>query len=111
MSNDLWISVCDERDLTPDTGLCALHQEEQVAIFKARKTNELFAVSNYDPIGKANVISRGMIGSYGDEIVVTSPLYKDPYSLRTGACMAGTELKLKTYDVRSQDGKIQLKAS
>lgn len=34
LNEQQWITVCNESDLTPDTGLCALHQGEQVAIFK-----------------------------------------------------------------------------
>ena len=31
LNEQQWITVCNESDLTPDTGLCALHQGEQVA--------------------------------------------------------------------------------
>jgi len=47
-------------DILPDTGVCALVKEQQVAIFRSRRLNELFAVGNYDPIGEANVLSRGV---------------------------------------------------
>ncbi len=69
MSEKPWISVCELSDLLPDTGVCALVNKQQVAIFRSRRLNEVFAVSNYDPIGEANVLSRGIIGSIGDEVV------------------------------------------
>ena len=84
MSEKPWISVCEIDDLMPDTGVCALVNQQQVAIFRSRRLNEIFAISNYDPIGEANVLSRGIIGSIGDEVVVASPLYKEHYNLRTG---------------------------
>jgi nitrite reductase (NADH) small subunit len=108
MSTKSWINVCELSDLIPDTGVCALVGKEQVAIFHSRKLNELFAVGNYDPIGDANVLSRGIIGSVGDEIVVASPLYKEHYNLRTGECVEKPEYKIPVYPVRIDDGLVQV---
>ena len=109
MSN--WITVCKETDLSPSTGLCALHAGEQVAIFYCGKTAELYAVSNYDPIGEANVLSRGIMGSIGDDVVVASPLYKQHFNLKTGECLEEPEHKLKTYQIRLEAGEVQLQAA
>lgn len=108
MSEKIWISVCEYQDLLPDTGLCALVNKQQVALFNSRRLNEVFAVSNYDPIGEANVLSRGIIGSLGDEVVVASPLYKEHYNLRTGECLEKPEYKINVYPVRVQDGLVQV---
>lgn len=105
-----WITVCDESDLIAGTGLCALLGEEQVAIFKTRKDKKIFAVSNYDPIGKANVLSRGITGSLGEAVVVASPLYKQHFNLATGECLEDSEQSIKTYSVRIESGKVQLAA-
>jgi nitrite reductase (NADH) small subunit len=103
-----WITVCRESDLTADTGVCAIHKGEQVAIFKPALASELFAVSNFDPFGKANVISRGIIGSVGDSLVVASPLYKQHFNLRTGVCLEDDSKALKTYHIRIDAGQVQL---
>ncbi len=103
-----WISVCKDDDILPGTGVCAELQGEQVAIFKLAKDNALYAVSNYDPIGEANVLSRGITGSLGDALVVASPLYKQHFNLQTGECLEDANHRLKTYSVRLQDGDIQL---
>jgi nitrite reductase (NADH) small subunit len=79
-----------------------------VAIFKPALANELFAVSNFDPFGKANVISRGIIGSVGDSLVVASPLYKQHFNLRTGECLEDDSKALKTYQIRVDAGQVQL---
>lgn len=110
MSEKPWISVCEINDLLPDTGVCALVNSKQVAIFRSRRLNEVFAVSNYDPVGEANVLSRGIIGSIGDEVVVASPLYKEHYSLRTGECLEKPEYNLAVYAVRIDDGLVQVQA-
>jgi nitrite reductase (NADH) small subunit len=103
-----WISVCKDKDLLPGVGLCALHLGEQVALFKSDVTNEIYAVSNYDPIGEANVLSRGIIGSVGDAVVVASPLYKQHYNLQTGQCLEDETVCLKTYATRIQGDSIEL---
>ena len=107
-----WVTVCDESDLIPGTGVCALlGADQQVAVFKTRKNSAVYAISNYDPIGKANVLSRGITGSIGDDIVVASPLYKQHFNLATGACLEDSEQSVKTYPVRIEAGKVQLKTN
>lgn len=108
LNTDQWVTVCSESDLTADTGLCALHQGEQVAIFKPALTDQLFALSNFDPFGKANVMSRGILGSIGDCLVVASPLYKQHFDLKTGECLEDDSASLKTYQVRIEAGQVQL---
>jgi nitrite reductase (NADH) small subunit len=108
MSEKPWISVCEIDDLIPDTGVCALVSNKQVAIFHSRRLNEIFAVSNYDPIGEANVLSRGIIGSIGENVVVASPLYKEHYNLRTGECLEKPEYNIAVYPIRIDDGLVQV---
>lgn len=105
---DLWQSVCKASDLLPDTGVCALVNQQQVAVFHVHRLQEFFAVSNFDPVGKANVLSRGMIGSLGESIVVASPLYKQHFDLRTGGCLEKPECKIRTYPVRVHQGVVQV---
>lgn len=105
-----WISVCDVNDLSPDTGVCALVNKKQIAIFHSRRLNEYFAIGNYDPIGEANVMSRGILGSIGDAVVVASPLYKQHFNLRTGDCLEKPEHRVPTYPIRIQDGQVQIHA-
>ena len=105
------MNICEEGDLIAGTGVCALHQGEQVAIFKMRLDKSLYAVSNYDPFGEANVISRGLIGSLGDIKVVASPLYKQHFCLETGRCLEDESVTLKVFNVRLNEGYIQLQAA
>ena len=108
MSDKPWISVCELDDLLPDTGVCAQVNSKQVAIFRSRRLNEIFAISNYDPIGEANVLSRGIIGSIGDEVVVASPLYKEHYNLRAGERLEKPEYAVAVFPVRVDDGLVQV---
>lgn len=106
-----WRTICKHSDLISGTGLCALFDREQVAIFFCGRSNALYALSNYDPIGDANVLSRGIIGSINGDVVVASPLYKQHFNLETGECLEAPEHQLKTYPVRLQDGLVQLQAA
>jgi nitrite reductase (NADH) small subunit len=105
---DDWVSVCETADLNPGTGVAVSLGGDQVAVFKMQKDNAIYAISNYDPIGKANVLSRGITGSIGDKVVVSSPLYKQHFNLLTGECLENTNATVKTYPVRVYDDKIQL---
>jgi len=109
--SDNWKTICTKADLTPNVGVCALLEGEQVAIFWEGKNDKLYAVSNYDPIGEANVLSRGIIGSIGDKIVVASPLYKQHFCLESGVCLEEDDHTLKTYNVRELEGRVQLQVA
>ena len=110
MSEKNWIGVCFEEDLLEDTGVCAKVNDKQIAIFKSRRLQQLFAISNYDPVGEANVLSRGILGSIGDAVVVASPLYKEHFNLVTGECLEKPEYKVDVFPVRIKEGQVQIQA-
>jgi len=101
-----WIDVCAIDDLQPDSGVCALVAGKQLALFYLNQTGAVYAVSNFDPIGRANVLSRGMIGDLKGEPMVASPLYKQHYSLRTGACIEYDDIKIAAYPARIENRRV-----
>ncbi len=105
-----WIDVCSVDDLQPNSGVCALVNNQQVAIFYFPNEDKIYAIGNYDPIGKANVLSRGMVGDINGEPVVASPLYKQHFSLRSGQCLEQDD-QVPCYSVRLHDDRIQLAES
>lgn len=106
-----WIKVCALKDIAPDTGVCALVAGMQVAIFRQAMTDRLFAVGNFDPIGKANVLSRGLMAQLGDKLAVASPLYKQHYNLATGECLEDAEVNIPVFEVHHRDGWVEVKAA
>lgn len=81
-------TVCTLDDLVENSGVCALINGHQVAIFYVPKeTPSVYALDNWDPVGQANVLYRGILGDIQGELVVASPLYKEHYSLTTGKCL------------------------
>lgn len=101
-----WIDVCALSDLQPDSGVCALIGNKQVALFYLQKLQQVYAVGNFDPLGKANVLSRGMVGDINGEPMVASPLYKQHYNLKTGVCFEVADIKVDTFPVRIENGRI-----
>ena len=104
-----WIDVCAIEDLQPDTGVCALVKEKQIAIFYMPKDRSVFAIDNYDPFGKANVLSRGMIGDIGGIPMVASPLYKQHFNLLTGICFEDDSIKVDTYEIRIENDRVSVR--
>tara|TARA_R110001583_G_scaffold11285_1_gene51316 strand:- start:39140 stop:39490 length:351 start_codon:yes stop_codon:yes gene_type:complete len=107
--NTAWTNICPVNDLTPNAGICALFNEQQVAIFLCKESNNVFAIANFDPFGQANVLSRGIIGSTEDITYVASPLYKQRFNLLTGECLDSSEHSIKTFAVRIDNNEVQLK--
>ncbi|MFT6777863.1 MAG: nitrite reductase (NADH) small subunit [Paraglaciecola sp.] len=105
-----WITVCSDTDLVTNSGVCALLNEQQIALFKLKIDNveQVFALSNWDPIGKANVLYRGLLGSVQDTKVIISPLYKQRFCLESGQCLDDDAIKLIVYPVRIEQNQVQL---
>lgn len=101
-----WIEVCPLTDIEPDTGVCALISGTQVAIFRMRADDRVYAVSNFDPASGANVLSRGIVGDIQGERVIASPIYKQHYSLATGRCVEDAQYQLSAYPVQVVDGQV-----
>ncbi len=105
-----WHNVCGTDDLVINSGVCALLNGQQIAIFKVGTAPDagIYAVDNFDPQGKAQVIYRGIIGSIGDKTVVASPLYKQHFDLASGECIESPDQKLQVWPVRVQGNSVQI---
>lgn len=104
-----FIDVCSLMDIAPDTGVCALVNGVQVAIFRPVASKTVYAVNNFDPIGRANVLSRGIISEINGELTVASPLYKQHYVLTTGKCLE-EDVSIATYQTCIKDNRVFVQA-
>jgi nitrite reductase (NADH) large subunit len=100
MAEQRWQAVCNLDDIVPDTGVAALVAGRQVAIFRLRKGDGLYAIDNHDPFSGANVLARGLVGDLQGEPVVASPIYKQHFSLATGRCLEQGDRAVAAYAVR-----------
>ena len=104
---DNWTAVCTLDEIVPNTGVCALFNGEQVAVFHVHDgAPQVYAIGNYDANSGASVLSRGLVGSLGERIVVASPIYKHHFDLRTGECLEAPEHSVGTYRARIAEGKV-----
>ncbi|MCI0749190.1 MAG: nitrite reductase small subunit NirD [Nevskiales bacterium] len=109
MSKD-WLPVCALADIVPNAGVCALVDDEQIAVFRLLtadgREDGVYALGNHDPKSRANVLSRGLVGDLKGERVVASPVYKQHYSLLTGRCLEDPDLRVPVYPARAFDGRV-----
>jgi len=100
-----WTAVCAVDDILPNTGVCARVGADHVAVFRIGQ-DTFHAIDNVDPKAGASVLSRGLIGSLGDRVVVASPMYKQHYDLATGDCLEQPEMSVRTFAVRVEQGRV-----
>ena len=107
-SDTPWTPVCKLSDILPGGGVCALVGGRQVAVFLV--AGRVFALSNFDPFTRANVLSRGLTGSYTESgrqrYKVASPLLKHAFDLETGMCLSHPSVNIPAYAARTQDGRV-----
>jgi nitrite reductase (NADH) small subunit len=83
-----------------------LPDSAQVALFLLAD-NSIRAVGNIDPIGRAAVLSRGIVGDRGGVPVIQSPLKKQAFSLMDGRCLDAEGVSIPVYATRvGVDGTV-----
>ena len=105
--------VCRVDDVPLEGGVAALVRGEAVAVFRTGD-GEVLALSNYDPVARASVLSRGIVGTRttgsGPEArevwFVASPMHKQAFDLRTGQCLDDAGLRVTAYDVAVAGGVV-----
>lgn len=104
-----WTDVCALEQIPVNGGVCALVGKEQVALFRLPQ-NQLFAISNFDPFARANVLSRGLLGNRivggKSRLKVASPLLKHNFDLETGECLDDPTIRIKTYQVKIVGNRV-----
>jgi NAD(P)H-dependent nitrite reductase small subunit len=103
-----WHAICALEDILPESGAAALADGKEIAVF--RVGDAVFAIGNHDPISDANVLSRGIVGDIGGEIVVASPIYKQHFSLITGRCLEEPRFAVPAYMAEVRHGRIWVRA-
>lgn len=106
-----WVDVCHLSAIKPNTGVCALVENKQIAIFRVGRGADLYAISNYDPFSKTFVLSRGIIGDRNGIPKVASPIYKQNFNLITGQCFDDESVSVPTYLARVVNDRVQVAIS
>ena len=106
-ANAAWTDICAADDILPGTGVCAWVAGRHVAVFRIG-ADRFYAIDNVDPKSGASVLSRGLVGSIGERVVVASPLYKNHFDLQTGQCLETPEQSVQPYHVRVDSGRVSV---
>ena len=106
-----WISICALEDLPFNAGVAALlhadtPRETQIALFRTSANDAVYAISNFDPFSEANVLSRGILCSIGEQLAVASPVLKEHFNLATGQCFEDESVSIATFPVKIVDGNV-----
>ncbi len=101
---DNWNFICTLDDIVPFSGVAALVDGKQIAVF--RVADEVYALDNHDPESGANVLARGLVGDLKGELVVASPIYKHHFRLTTGHCLEAPESSIQAYPVKIDNGHV-----
>ncbi|MEV4678974.1 MULTISPECIES: nitrite reductase small subunit NirD [Actinomadura] len=102
-----WFDICSYADLIPERGVCAMVDGVQVAVFRVYD-GALYALSNLDPFSGAYVLSRGILGTRDGTPTVASPMYKQVFDLRTGACLDDPRVALPAFPVRRAGDRVEV---
>lgn len=102
-----WTAACPLSRLEPLRGVAVLLPDNaQVALFRLAD-DSIRAIGNIDPIGRAAVMSRGIVGDRGGFPTVQSPLKKQAFSLIDGRCLDAEGISIPVYATRiGLDGTV-----
>ncbi|MEO8403058.1 MAG: nitrite reductase small subunit NirD [Chitinophagaceae bacterium] len=103
-----WFYACSIAEVPDNGGVCVKYKEEQIALFYFTRKSEWYATQNQCPHRRQMALSRGMIGTQGEEPKVACPFHKKTFSLKTGACLNGDECAIKTYPVKVENGMVYI---
>lgn len=111
IAEEKWFFACYTDDVPENGGVCVKYDDIQIAVFNFSRRGEWFATQNLCPHKQQMVLSRGMIGSTGDqcEPKVACPFHKKTFSLITGECLSGDDFQIKTYSLKIHDGKVYIR--
>lgn len=104
--------ICPVARLVPGRGVAALVEGAQVAIFRMVEdgVDLVFAIDHHDPVNRANVLGRGIVGASGDRWYVASPMHKQRFDLRTGECLDDASVRVRTWSVAIVGGIVHVGA-
>lgn len=92
--------------LRPEQGAAVLLPDGTSAAVFLLHDGSVHAVGNLDPFFGAPVMCHGIVGDRSGTPVVTSPLGKQAFCLRTGQCLDDPSAALPVYGVTRGDGGV-----
>jgi nitrite reductase (NADH) large subunit len=103
-----WVSVGRIQDFPKNGGAAVKVGKVQIAVFNFASRGQWYACQNMCPHKNAFVLSRGIIGTAGQEPKVACPLHKRPFSLATGRSLSGEDFSVKVFPVKVVDDEVYI---
>lgn len=104
-----WHRVAPREKLPKDAGLAFRVDGGQLAVFHVASEDRYYASENRCPHKKDMVLSRGLLGTQGDEPKVACPLHKKTFSLRTGKGLSDPAYCVRTFPVELREETLWVK--
>ncbi len=101
-----WFKAAPASAFPENGGACVKYKDLQIAVFNFSRRGEWYACQNLCPHKMQMILSRGMIGSAGEEPKVACPYHKKTFSLKTGKNLNGDTCDITTYPVKIEDGYV-----
>jgi len=101
-----WFLAAETSDIPANGGACVYLNGRQIAIYNFQSRNEWYACQNMCPHKQQMILSRGMIGSEGDEPKVACPFHKKTFSLVNGKNLNGDTCDITTYPIKVENGLV-----
>ena len=105
---DMWFKAAPVSHFPENAGACVRYKEMQIAVFNFSRRQEWYACQNLWPHKKQMILSRGLIGTAGDEPKVACPFHKNSFSLRDGVCLNGDQETIAVFPVKVIDGFVYI---
>ncbi len=103
-----WVKVGRAEDFPKDGGMAIRHGNAQIAVYQFSSRGEWYACQNMCPHMRDMVLARGLLGDQKGMPKVACPQHKKTFSLKTGECLSGESLKVRTFPVRVEGGEVFL---
>lgn len=101
-----WVEAAPVSEFDTDAGKAVMIDGKQIAVYYFMDQNEWYATDNNCPHRGQQALSRGMVGSEGDEPKVACPIHKKSFSLKTGKCLSGEDYAVNTYPVKVENDVV-----
>jgi nitrite reductase (NADH) large subunit len=95
-----WVKVANVNEVPAEGGIAIKYGPAQIALYNFASRGEWYACQNQCPHMQDMVLARGLIGDEKGQPKVACPQHKKTFSLKTGECLSGDQLKVRTFPVK-----------
>ncbi len=103
-----WVRVASVSEVPAEGGIAVKYGPAQIALYNFASRGEWYACQNQCPHMQDMVLARGLIGDQAGQPKVACPQHKKTFSLKTGECLSGDQLKVRTFPVKIEGDQVYL---